>query len=203
MAVSQDYCDWCYGELDSDGRRLSKELGLDEYSTWACRACISVGRVENPPDWWDESQYWPVELIRAGGIPDWWDGHPNDWPTARIQILERVALGRANVEIVRGDIMRTTSQNPDIEVDSYMDGVRIAFNGGYTTPSVFADANPQALAETADYLQAQLTDDMGAVWPLCFVHEVGVHAEVHDGVAVWWCRVGDHLRAPVGELGAT
>jgi hypothetical protein len=30
-------------------------------------------------------------------------------------------------------------------------------------------------------------------WPVCGQHHVGLHADVRDDRAVWWCRVGDHL----------
>jgi len=63
---------------------------------------------------------------------------------------------------------------------------------------------PEAFAEVADYFQEQLDQHrlLGSIWPVCSEHDVGLHAEVHDGQAVWWCRLGDHAVATVGALDA-
>ncbi len=81
--------------------------------------------------------------------------------------------------------------------------LRIAYDNGWTTPSVRATSNPEALIETAEYLKDLIVEDEGwTPWPLCPVHEIGaVEPEVHDGAVVWWCSFGNHLVAPVGQLG--
>ena len=28
----------------------------------------------------------------------------------------------------------------------------------------------------------------GTVWPVCPAHNLGAHAQEHDGAAVWWCK---------------
>jgi hypothetical protein len=180
VPTDQDYCDWCYGPIDTVDRQRSEEAGTDEESTWACVNCIDSGRVFVPPEWWEgDSDNWPVK-----------------------DISDQVKLARENVDVVLTDIHRTTDVRPEVLVDSFRSVVRIAYGSGFTTPSVRATANPQALVETADYLKDQVVEDVWSPWPVCPLHEIGgVQAEVHDGVAVWWCRFADHLVAEVGQLG--
>ena len=40
--------------------------------------------------------------------------------------------------------------------------MKISYDRNYKTPSVFATSNPEALAETADYLQDHVIEDMWA-----------------------------------------
>ena len=114
----------------------------------------------------------------------------------------RFALANEAVRAVLGDVHRTTSLRPDVVVDVwYETAIRIVINDGWTTPSMFASERPEAFAEVADYFQDQLGSKLGC-WPVCDQHDLGLHGEVHDGVAVWWCRFGDHAVAPIGQLGS-
>lgn len=178
MAALQDYCDWCYGPIDTVDRQQSEEAGTDCESAWACVNCIETGRVLEPPESWE--------------------GDPADWPVK--DISDQVNLAQENVEVVLGDVERTTGLRPEVTIDSYMSVVRIAYSRNYSTPSVHATSNPEALAETADYLQDHVAEDLWSPWPVCPVHDVGAYSEVHDGAAVWWCRSASHLVAPVGQL---
>ncbi len=65
------------------------------------------------------------------------------------------------------------------------------------------DENPEvAKAEMADYVQGQLMDqDIERFWPSCLEHGRGLHAEVREGAAVWFCRGGEHAVAAIGHLG--
>ena len=110
-------------------------------------------------------------------------------------------LARQNVQVVLGDIERTTGLRPTFTVDAYMNVVRIAYRQDSTTPSVFATTNPEALVETVAYLQDHVAEDIWFPWPVCAIHDKGLYAEVHGGEAAWWCRFGGHLVAPVGSLG--
>jgi hypothetical protein len=111
-----------------------------------------------------------------------------------------IKLTRENVDFVRVDVERTTTLRPGITVDDYRGVVRITYDSSYTTPSLSAWQNPEALAETADYLQDHVVDDLRRPWPVCLAHDKGVYAEVHDGRALWWCRYGGHPVAQVGHL---
>jgi ABC-type branched-subunit amino acid transport system substrate-binding protein len=58
-----------------------------------------------------------------------------------------------------------------------------------------------ALASVADDVQDAVMHSIWGAWPTCPVHRLGVHADLHDGAAVWWCRSGGgHVVAPVGQL---
>lgn len=179
VAGEQDYCDWCYRPIESEDRRRSRELGLDEEKSFACRSCIDAGRIYRPPEGWE--------------------GEPGTWPVKDIGDL--VGLVRENVQVVLGDVERTTGLHASVTVDTYMNSVRISYGSSYTTPSVLAASNPDALAETADYLQSHVVEDIWSAWPLCPIHDKGLYAEVRAGVAVWWCRFAAHRVAAVGSLG--
>jgi hypothetical protein len=115
----------------------------------------------------------------------------------------QVALANDAVTAVLADLHRTTAFRPVVEVDVWMEGsIRISIDGGFTTPSMWEVEQPQAFAEVADYVQEQMGQKLGR-WPVCGLHDVGLHPEVHGGRAVWWCRTERHAVAPIGELGAT
>ncbi len=181
MTTEQVYYDWCYGPIDAVDRQRSDDVGTDEADAWACVSCIESGRIYQPPDSWE--------------------GQPSDWPVK--DISDQLKLAEANVEVVLADVQRTTDLRPRVTVDAYRSVARIAYANGWTTPSVRATSNPEALIETAEYLKDLVVEDEGwTPWPLCPVHEIGgVEAEAHDGAVVWWCSFGNHLVAPVGQLG--
>ena len=123
----------------------------------------------------------------------------------RAAMAHQVALANEAVTTVLADLHRTTASRPVVEVDVWMESsIRISIDGGFTAPSMWEVELPAALAEVADYFQEQLDQDpiLGGIWPVCGKHDVGLHAEVHDGRAVWWCRLGHHAVATIGELGA-
>lgn len=115
--------------------------------------------------------------------------------------LDQLALAEANVAIVMSDIERTTDLRPKVVVNDLDEAVCICFNGNYTSPSVFAWDNPEALAEVADYLQEHVMEALWRTWPECPEHDFGLFPQVRQGEAVWWCRPQEHAVAAVGHLG--
>jgi hypothetical protein len=156
----------------------------------------------------DLGEAWPVdekrqreEFLRRWFLK-FYDAHgpvPKEVVLAEF-VVDQVRLAAENVAIVMPDIERSSGLRPIVAVDNYMSLVRISFNGGYTTPSVWAWENPEALVEVADYLQEQMMNDAG-VWPSCPAHTQVLLPEVHGDAAVWWCRTGDHTVARIGDLG--
>jgi hypothetical protein len=119
----------------------------------------------------------------------------------RALLGHRLELTNLAARAVLADLHRTTSLKPDVVVDEWMDsGIRIAIDESYTAPSVWEIGEPELLAEVADYFQEQLDQTLGC-WPTCPRHDDGLHAEVRDGRAVWWCRRLEHSVAPIGSLG--
>jgi hypothetical protein len=115
----------------------------------------------------------------------------------RTHMLE---VARADVEIVRRDVERTTEWRPTIEIDEYAETVRIALDSGWSTPAFDNCENPAALVEIADYLQDHVIHELQGAWPLCGAHGFGAHPELRDGTAVWWCRHPGHVVAEIGDL---
>jgi hypothetical protein len=59
-----------------------------------------------------------------------------------------------------------------------------------------------AIAHFADHFQEENDQTSLRCWPVCERHDVGLHPEVQDHLAVWVCRFGKHTVSPIGELGA-
>jgi len=112
----------------------------------------------------------------------------------------KIALANDALAAVLADLDRTSAFHATVLVDTYEDVIRITVNDGYTTPSMRAVDRPEAFAEVAGYFQEQ-TDQELRCWPVCADHDVGLHPEVHDGAAMWWCRLGDHGVSAIGALG--
>ena len=115
--------------------------------------------------------------------------------------LAQVALANAAASAVLEDLHRTASLRPTVVVEAD-DGehVHIWVNGGFQLIDIQFDLR-DVLVAVADYFQDELASELGC-WPVCDQHDVGLHGEVHDGVAVWWCRLDHHAVAPIGELGS-
>ena len=112
-----------------------------------------------------------------------------------------LALANEAVNAVSADLERTTGLRPEVVADVWMESsIRISIDDGYTAPSMWEIERPEAFAEVADYFQDQLCQTIGC-WPVCPRHDLGLHPEVRDGKAVWWCRRMQHSVAPVGGLG--
>jgi hypothetical protein len=111
----------------------------------------------------------------------------------------QVALATEASTAVVDDLQRTTPLRLVVAVeDNDGSGVRISINGGWTAPSMWELQRPKAFVEVAEYFRDQLWDE--GCWPVCEQHGIGLRGAVHDGVAVWWCRVGAHALARIGEL---
>jgi hypothetical protein len=52
----------------------------------------------------------------------------------------------------------------------------------------------------ADDVQEIVMEEWWAAWPVCPVHDRGLHPERAGDMAVWRCRVGEHVVAPIGSL---
>jgi hypothetical protein len=136
--------------------------------------------------------------------------YDTEGPVSKELAVERflspfVAVAKASVEAVLGDIERTTALRPTVVVDTPGDTLRIEYrsedgSSGYQSPSMLAFDATEALAEVADYLQDFVMDDLHGAWPECFEHAVGAHAEIHDDAPVWWCRAGSHSIGGIGSL---
>ncbi|MER6825638.1 hypothetical protein ABT352_06595 [Streptosporangium sp. NPDC000563] len=59
----------------------------------------------------------------------------------------------------------------------------------------------EPLGAVADATQEVVMEVLWRAWPVCPVHNRGLHAEPEDRIAVWSCTgSGTHTVAPVGEL---
>ena len=97
-----------------------------------------------------------------------------------------------------------TAQDIDVWLNADSE-VCIWVNGGGTIPSASGEDAERLKASVADYLQSELMEAEVAyrILPTCPTHAVGLHAQVTDTRAGWWCRTGEHLVAHIGSLPAT
>lgn len=139
---------------------------------------------------------WLSELYdREGPV-----GDARVWLVVRDRQLELAAWA---CELVNGDIARTAGCNgraAPLALD-YGDGelVEVEFEGSYQGSALMGVDPAEVLLQVADKVQVQVMGNREP-WPTCDPHDAGVHAELREGRAVWWCRWGDHLVAEVGKL---
>ena len=110
-------------------------------------------------------------------------------------------LARTAVDLVLHDLHTTTDARPVVEIRHDLEyGLIVSYNGGYTTPAFTSMQNPEATVEIADYLQAEISEDIWTVWPTCPTHGRGLHAAASGGEAAWVCRADGHQVAVIGQL---
>jgi hypothetical protein len=116
----------------------------------------------------------------------------------------QLSLTRTGADLLRADLERTTGLRPVIEVwwSEEIGTPAAAFNGGYTTPALFSMRAPEAICEVVDNLRDHVVDELSAVWPVCPDDGLGLDPRPVDGRAMWYCRVGKHAVAPIGQLPA-
>jgi hypothetical protein len=121
----------------------------------------------------------------------------------------KMARVKQAVATVLSDYERTTTRTTNVTVSSHTFDdsapfeILIAVDGNWSTGEYDTDLEDEELvASIADYLQGEWIERTPYnVWPMCERHGVGTHAKVHGEVAVWWCRVGRHHLARIGNLG--
>ena len=190
----------------STSRSHSQRTCLEDYTQVRCRVSSFEGwlhsvtfnpdaPVDDPGEVTDANLRWLRRFFDAQG--------PVSTDVVNAAFLaDQVTLANEAVAAVLNDLDRTSSFRPQVVVDDYEgNGVRIWIDHGYIAPSMWAVDRPEAIAEVAEYFQDQLDQTVGC-WPQCAEHDARLDAQVHDEAAVWWCRVGGHAVALIGELGS-
>jgi hypothetical protein len=104
--------------------------------------------------------------------------------------------------LVALDVLHSLAET--IEVSTTVDPtpVRLVVNGEWVNGTgVMSFAPDELLVEVAGDIQEVVMDD-SRVWPECPQHGAGLHPERDNGTPSWICRVGNHVVAPIGKLGA-
>ncbi|MEU1403008.1 hypothetical protein ABZ471_11705 [Streptomyces sp. NPDC005728] len=69
-----------------------------------------------------------------------------------------------------------------------------------------SDTSTAALLAVAEAAQDTVTERAWQAWPVCAVHDLGMHVREVDGRPSWWCagraapQDPPHVRAAIGEL---
>ncbi len=117
---------------------------------------------------------------------------------------ELLATLEQALEVVRADVVAAGLTGPvTLSVKDWNGHAYAEFRGhwGFTTgigPGAGRDP-VTALAEVADDLQDAIMHEIGGVWPVCPEHDLGAHARIRAGQAVWWCRGRRHVIARIGH----
>jgi hypothetical protein len=129
---------------------------------------------------------------------------------------DQVTVAGEAASAVLSDLRRTTSEQCAAAVEKdewgsarvgfwYTDRITGNRYGGFAGSPVWEIERAEVFAEVADEIQDQLlgvvVDGMWRCWPECRQHNAGLHAQALDDRAVWWCRMGEHELAPIGQLG--
>jgi hypothetical protein len=86
--------------------------------------------------------------------------------------------------------------------------VYVALSGGeaHGNPLLPNETAAEALTAVADAAQETVSELLWRAWPVCTLHDLGMHPRDVEGRPSWWCaggpRKGDpaHVRAAIGEL---
>jgi hypothetical protein len=165
------------------------------FEEWYRLVAVGADLGPDQPSSDDALRAWLQEVFRAHG--------PVAGDVVEVVFrLGQLALTERALAAVIGDLHRTTKWRPDVTVDDSDGAVRITIDGNVTTPSL--SVAPYAVAagfvEVAAYVQENVSDNAGAIWPVCSFHGFGLHPQINAGRAMWWCRPRDHPIAAIGEL---
>jgi len=145
-----------------------------------------------------ESRAWFVRYFADNG-PAAAEGVGDAYRRLQVEVASRA------VTAVRADLARATSVPIDLAVEEdEWGGTRLAVNGRRSGEPIWGIDTAKVLVQVADDIQTELADIViqgrTRFWPECTRHNAGLHAELRDGRAVWWCRGGDHESGEIGHL---
>jgi hypothetical protein len=95
---------------------------------------------------------------------------------------------------VRNDMNPRTQNMAEIAVglDSGFPHLMYADGWRHGDDLVFDFDDVGTLTKVADIVQEFLMEREHHVWPLCVIHHVGLHPQIRDSHAVWYCKTGSH-----------
>jgi hypothetical protein len=118
--------------------------------------------------------------------------------------LDVLAAVESAVALVVRDVHRTTTWRPNVTLSDLDGGALAVTVEGHTRGATTADPmdEQEIIQEIADDIQEDLCESHLEVWPICPSHRVGLHAKALHETTVWWCQLGVHRVATIGDLGA-
>ncbi|MER6027099.1 hypothetical protein [Streptomyces sp. NPDC001851] len=136
-------------------------------------------------------------------------------PEPRLVLAGEYPLWDEALAAVNRDLAVTVPEQRPLRLIAYPESedldehVHVALSTGEAHDSCLipAESVAEALVAVADAAQGTLTEHLWRAWPLCTLHDLGLHPREVDGRPSWWCaggsRRGDpaHVRAAIGELG--
>jgi hypothetical protein len=156
----------------------------------------------------DEFDEWLASLpgsVSAEGIPFLRGVFDQHGPVSRDEVDRigyemQVGLAEIAVKLFGRDVVATTEKEPPPFEHRIDAGVRVAYWGQYASNPVFGLNQADVTVEVADFMQAEVVEDLWSGWPICPRHNGTVLPRVEDAVAIWFCRPGNHTLATIGQL---
>jgi hypothetical protein len=191
VAARAGTVDWDAFDLATSKLEVSP---LDPGATELALLCIECAEASQP-----RMAEVALSVLAAAGFDPGFAEEPG-W-LARLED----AMGLVNLDLaatgLRGRCrLRVHEDEPDRSGNAYAeawDGYTGTSGGVY--PAEGADP-VSALVAVADDAQDAVMHALCAVWPVCPVHRLGVHARDQGEAAVWWCAGdGGHAAATIGE----
>ncbi|WP_369387763.1 hypothetical protein AB5J72_09240 [Streptomyces sp. CG1] len=135
-------------------------------------------------------------------------------PEPRVVLTGAYPLWDEALAVVNRDLAATLPEQRPLCLISYPEFedldehvyVALANGEAHGNPLMPAESAVEALMAVADAAQETVSERLWRAWPVCTVHDLGMHPRDVDGRPSWWCaggsRRGDpaHVRAAVGEL---
>ena len=118
------------------------------------------------------------------------------WLEAQVEATESA------VALMMVDLSVVSQVLPEIEVDAF-EAVRVTCDGALRQPAVQSAPwrHSEIAVEIIQTIQSLSQFDDWVTWPMCLDHDLdALCPAVHNDVAWWRCRAGDHMVAPVGDL---
>jgi uncharacterized protein YqcC (DUF446 family) len=155
----------------------------------------------------------PESFASGAAIPKGWLAwlravYEREGPVPRRELEARaveevMASAHQALELVLDDVERVDSLRPTVTL-YYETGIRVRCElGAYRTEESVDILDPDG-PKVVEAIAAAVFDVIAEVIAspplLCVEHSVGLHARTRSGRCVWWCSVGRHELAAIGEL---
>jgi hypothetical protein len=123
---------------------------------------------------------------------------------ARLGREYQVELARAAVLLIDHDVAATTDlEPPPFQCDEDDGPPRVSYWSQPASSPVMGLTAVAVTVEVADFMQAEVMEDLHSPWPFCSKHGAGLHPVAVANQPVWTCGSGDHVVARIGELERT
>ena len=117
-----------------------------------------------------------------------------------LDAVQREASAALDVALADLDLPRLSEYGLGVARQGAELTLRFADGWSHGNEVIFDWDPTVVLARVAEVAQEYAMERFSVVVPVCDQHNAGLHVEVADARPVWYCSIGSHMRAAVGEL---